>query len=155
MRAQERALARKQLDTRLSTIRDATALLRPPKGWVKAIRDALGMTAEQLAQRIGVTKPRVYEIERSELNGSITLDSLERAARAMDCKVVYALVPRQPLQATVEQRALSEAKKRMQVAAHTMVLEDQAVEEKDLKEQIEALAKELLNQKGSILWVDK
>ncbi|MBL6716925.1 MAG: mobile mystery protein A [Pseudomonadales bacterium] len=155
MRAQERALARKHLDKKLSPLRDSKALLRPPKGWVKALRDALGMTAEQLARRIGVTKPRVYEIERAELNGSITLDSLERAAQAMDCQLVYALIPRQPLQSTVEQRALLEAKKRMRAAAHTMILEDQAVEEPELRQQVDALAKELLSQKGSILWGEK
>jgi len=155
MRAQDRALARKHLDKKLSPLRGSKELLRPPKGWVKAIRDSLGMTAEQLARRIGVTKPRVYEIERSELNGAITLDSLERAARAMDCQLVYALVPRQPLQNMVEQRALLEAKRRVRAAAHTMALEDQAVDEKDLREQIEALAKELLNQRGSTLWEEK
>lgn len=155
MRAQERALARKHLDKKLSPLRDSKALLRPPKGWVKALRDALGMTAEQLARRIGVTKPRVYEIERAELNGSITLDSLERAAQAMDCQLVYALIPRQPLQSSVEQRALLEAKKRMRAAAHTMILEDQAVEEPELRQQVDALAKELLSQKGSILWGEK
>jgi len=155
MRAQERALARKHLDKKLSPLRDSKALLRPPKGWVKALRDALGMTAEQLARRIGVTKPRVYEIECAELNGSITLDSLERAAQAMDCQLVYALIPRQPLQSTVEQRALLEAKKRMRAAAHTMILEDQAVEEPELRQQVDALAKELLSQKGSRLWGEK
>lgn len=155
MRAQDRALARKHLDKKLNPVRDSKALLRPPKGWVKALRDALGMTAEQLARRIGVTKPRVYEIERAELNGSITLDSLERAAQAMDCQLVYALIPRQPLQTTVEQRALREAKRRTRATAHTMTLEDQAVEEPELREQVEALAKELLNQRGSILWGEK
>ena len=155
MRAQDRALTRKHLDEKLSPLRDSKALLRPPKGWVKALRDALGMTAEQLAQRIGVTKPRVYEIERAELNGSITLGSLERAARAMDCQLVYALIPRQPLQAMVDQRALLKAKKRMRAAAHTMILEDQALEEPELRQQIDALAEELLNQKGAMLWGEK
>ena len=155
MRAQDRALARKHLDEKLGPLRDSKALLRPPKGWVKALRDALGMTAEQLAQRIGVTKPRVYEIERAELNGSITLGSLERAARAMDCQLVYALIPRQPLQAMVDQRALLEAKKRMRAAAHTMILEDQVLEEPELRQQIDALAEELLNQKGAMLWGEK
>jgi predicted DNA-binding mobile mystery protein A len=102
-----------------------------------------------------VTKPRVYEIERSELTGAITLQSLERAARAMDCQLVYALVPRQPLQSLVEQRALLEAKKRMRTAAHTMALEDQAVAETELREQIDVLARELLGQKGSVLWENK
>jgi len=152
MRAQDRALARKHLDKRLDPLRDSKELMRPPKGWVKAIREALGMTAEQLARRIGVTKPRVYEIERSEPSGSISLDSLERAAHALDCQLVYAFVPKQPLQEMVAQRALLEAKKRIRAASHSMALEDQAVDEKEVRAQIEALAKELLDQGGSALW---
>jgi predicted DNA-binding mobile mystery protein A len=154
MRTEDRAIARKHLDKRMAPLRDSKELLRPPKGWVKAIREALGMTAEQLAHRIGVTKPRVYEIEKSEVSGSITLDSLERAAHALDCKLVYAFVPRHPLQETVEQRALLEASKRIRAASHTMALEDQAVGEQEILEQIDALAKDLLNQSGSGLWRD-
>jgi predicted DNA-binding mobile mystery protein A len=136
----------------LDPLRDSKALLRPPKGWVKAIREALGMTAEQLATRIGVTKPRVYEIEKSELSGAITLDSLERAAHALDCQLVYLFVPRQPLRETMEQRASLEAENRIRAASHSMTLEDQAVDEEDVRAQIEALAKELLDQNGSALW---
>ena len=152
MRAEDRAMARKHLDKKLNPLRDSKELLRPPKGWVKAIREALGMTAEQLAGRIGVTKPRVYEIEKSELSGSVTIESLERTAHALDCQLVYALVPKQPLQTMVEQRALLEAKKRVRAASHTMTLEDQAVDEKEQREQIEALTKDLLNKGGSALW---
>ena len=76
MRSKDRALARKHLDTKLNSIRTSSDVLRPPKGWVKAIRESLGMSAEQLAARIGVTKPRVYEIEKAEISGSITLNSL-------------------------------------------------------------------------------
>ena len=93
--ADDRALARKHLEKKLSPLRGSQALARPSKGWVKAIRDALGMTAEQLALRIGVTKPRVYEIEKAEISNSITLESLERAAHAMDCQLVYAFIPRE------------------------------------------------------------
>lgn len=151
MRAQERAMARKNLDKRLNSIRDSNHFARPPKGWVKAIREALGMTAAQLAERIGVKPPRIYEIEKSEPLGSISLDSLQRAANALNCELVYALVPKQPLQTMIEQRALLEAKKRMRAAAHTMSLEDQSVDEADERKQLEALAREL-EHAGSALW---
>ncbi len=154
MHTEDRAMARKHLDKRLSPFRDSTELLRPSKGWIKAIREALGMTAVQLAHRIGVTKPRVYAIEKAELSGSITLDSLERAAHALDCTVVYALVPREPLQERVEARAISKAKQRIQSASHTMTLEDQAIDKDALREQVGALAEKLLTQSGSRLWED-
>ena len=155
MRAKDRALARKHLDSKLDSIRRSSDVLRPPKGWVKAIREALPMSAEQLATRIGVTKPRVYEIEKAEISGSITLNSLERAAHALDCKLVYTLVPRLPLQETVALRAQEIAKKRIRATSHTMLLEDQALDETELGEQIETLARELSDQAGSGFWEEK
>ena len=151
MRSQERALARKNLDKRLNSIRTLKELARPPKGWVKAIREALGMTAEQMASRLRVTKPRIYRLEKAESEGALTLESLQRAASALDCELVYALVPKQPLETMIEQRALLEAKKRMRAAAHTMSLEDQSVDEVDQCQQMDALAKEL-EHAGSALW---
>ena len=152
MRSKDRALARKHLDNKLDSSRRSSDILRPPKGWVKAIREALGMSAEQLATRIGVTKPRVYEIEKAEVSGSITLNSLERAAHALDCKLVYTLVPRISLQESVERRSLEIAKKRIGSASHTMILEDQALNKKELLEQIGALARELSDQGGPGFW---
>ncbi|MCR9261197.1 MAG: mobile mystery protein A [Pseudomonadaceae bacterium] len=154
MRSQERAMARKNLDKRLNSIRDSNQFARPPKGWVKAIREALGMTAEQLAARMGVTKPRIYTLEKAEIDGALTLESLQRAANALDCELVYALVPRHPLETVIQQRAIHEAKKRMRSTAHTMSLEDQSVDEADQRKQIEALAKEL-EHSGSALWSDE
>ena len=155
MRSKDRALARKHLDNKLDSIRRSSDILRPPKGWVKAIREALGMSAEQLATRIGVTKPRIYEIEKAEVSGSITLNSLERAAHALECKLVYTLIPRLPLQETVEMRALEIAKKRIHAASHTMALEDQALDEKELLEQIGTLARELSDHGGQGFWEEK
>lgn len=154
MRASERAMARRNLDKRLSTLRDSNQLTRPPKGWIKAIREALGMSAAQLATRIGVQTPRVYEIEKSETMGSLSLDSLQRAANAMDCQLVYALVPRQDLETMVQERALEIAVKRAHATSHTMALEDQAVDEATMKIQIEKLASELLEGRASIIWED-
>jgi len=152
MRSKDRALARKHLDTRLDSIRGLSDVPRPPKGWIKAIREALGMSAEQLGARIGVTKPRVYEIEKAEISGSITLNSLERAAQALDCQLVYTLIPRLPLQKTVEMRAMEIARERIRAASHSMSLEDQALDEDELSEHIERLAREILDQGGAEFW---
>lgn len=154
MRAVDRVRARKNLDNRLILLRNLE-LSRPPRGWVKAIRDALGMTAAQLAERIGVTRPRVHEIEKSEITGSITLESLERAARALDCKLVYAFVPRAPLEAMVQERALKLATKRIARTAHTMALEDQSLDAPDQETQLRDLAKKLAETQGSKLWEEE
>ena len=96
MRPNERASARRQLDKRLCLLNDTQSLARPPRGWIKAVREALGMTTAQLAKRLGVSQPRAVGIEKAEARGAITLDSLERAAQALDCRLVYALVPNKP-----------------------------------------------------------
>ncbi len=99
------AVARRQLDKRLNLLRNMKGLARPSRGWIKAIREALGMTTAQLAKRIGVSQPRAVAIEKAEAESAITLNSLERAARALDCRLVYALVPRDPLEELVSARA--------------------------------------------------
>lgn len=155
MRSEDRATARRQLDKRLNILRNTDPLTRPPRGWVRAIREALGMTIAQFGRRMGVVKSRVVAIEKAEVKGSITLDSLERAAHALDCRLIYALVPRQPLERLVEERAHHIAKKRLASASHSMALEAQGVEESDEKELRKRLARQLTEQAGSKLWEDE
>lgn len=155
MRPADRASARRQLDKRLSVLSDNDALTRPPRGWVKAIREALGMTTAQLAKRMGVSQPRAVTLEQAEARGAITLDSLERAAQALDCRLVYALVPRQPLDALVEERARRLAKKRLQATRHTMALEAQGVDSSDEIDQLERLVRQLVDKPGSGLWQEE
>ena len=155
MRARDRAPARRQLDKRLNSLRDSSIFARPPRGWIKAIRESLGMTTRQMARRIGVTQSRAVDIEKAETRGSITLDSLERAARALDCDLVYALVPRKPLETMVEERAARLAKHRLKAARHSMTLEDQSLDETDEREQVTQLAKRLAEKSGSALWEEE
>ena len=145
-------MARKQLDKRLNLLQNVDILARPPRGWIKAIREALGMTTAQLGKRLGVSQPRVLGIEKAEVSGSIKLESLERAAHALDCRLVYALAPRKPLEYLVEDQARELAKKRLQATSHSMALEDQRVDEADEQEHLERLVQKLLTQPGSALW---
>lgn len=154
MRAQDRVTARRQLDKRLNALRNSD-FARPPRGWIKANRDALGMTTKQLAKRIGVVQSRAVDIEKAEVTGSITLDSLVRAARALDCELVYALVPRKPLQEMVTERAHALAMNSVKAARHSMALEDQSVGEEDEREQVKKLAKQLAEKSSSKLWQDQ
>ena len=155
MHPRERATARRQLDKRLNLLRNQEGFARPSRGWIKAIREALGMTTAQLARRIGVSQPRAVAIEQAEKTGSITLDSLERAARALDCELVYALVPRKPLEVLMEDRASKLAERRLMSTAHSMALENQSVDAADEQEQIKQLTKRLIEKPGSALWNDE
>jgi len=152
MRARERALARYQIDKRLKNLQNMDIFARPPRGWIKAIREALGMTATQLGKRLGVSQPRVLKIEDSEVSGNVTLETLERAARALDCQLVYMLVPRQPLEEMIFKRAEQLAREQIEVTGHSMALEDQCVDAPDESLQIEALTRKLLARSPSKLW---
>ena len=154
MRSQDRATARRQLDKRLSQVPCADVFARPPRGWIKAIREALGMTTKQLAQRLGVVQSRIVAIEKAEVSGSITLDSLERAAHALDCRLVYTLVPQRPLESLVEERAECLARKRMETSGHSMKLEAQSVDAGDERAQLKALTDKIIAQGGSAIWED-
>jgi predicted DNA-binding mobile mystery protein A len=120
-----RARIRTRLDERLSAIGAPEVFAAPRKGWVRAIRDALGMTGAQLGKRLGVTAPAVAALERSEANGTVQLNTLRRAAEAMDCVVVYALIPRTGLNAMVDARARDLARQALGRVSHSMTLEDQ------------------------------
>jgi len=152
MRAEDRASARRQLDKRLSLLQSTELLARPPRGWLKAIREALGMTTAQLGKRLGVVQSRAVAIEQAEAKGTITLNSLEKAAHALDCRLVYALVPRNPLNDLVTERAKSLAKQRLESTRHSMALEAQSVDAADEQEQLKRMVQRLLDKAGSELW---
>lgn len=130
-----RQLGRQRLDERLETLREmpASAKAAPSGGWIRAIREALGMPRHVLAQRMGVGEKRVQQMELGESRGSITMESMTRAAAALDCELVVALVPREALEARVQERRLRLAndwiKTRM---LHTMSLEGQDIRYTDL-----------------------
>jgi predicted DNA-binding mobile mystery protein A len=120
----------RHLDKHFATLRALTKFQRPPKGWLRAIRDALGMTTTQYARRLGVSQPRIIELEKSEQNGNVTLNTLQRAAEALGCRLVYVLVPEHPLAEVVNKRAELIAERQSQAVEQTMRLEDQAVHDK-------------------------
>jgi predicted DNA-binding mobile mystery protein A len=145
-------VARKQLERRLAPLRKAPEFARPPRGWVKAIRDALGMTAAQLGRRIGVSQSRIARIEKDEAEDAITLATLRRVAEGLDCTLVYTLVPNEPLDAIIKDRALAAADAQLKRTHHSMRLENQAVDKRDLKEERERLAAAIMAGDLRRLW---
>jgi predicted DNA-binding mobile mystery protein A len=136
------AHARARLDERFAEFGAMKTYARPVRGWVKAIREALGMTTAQLARRMGVKQPSIVALEKSEVQGSIQLATLRRVAEAMDCTVVYALVPRHPLEGVVRERARLFARRSRAPIEHSMTLEDQQVRRKDAERMIDAIVRE-------------
>ena len=146
--------ASEQLDRRLSELRSLTNSARPSRGWIRAVRDALGMTTAQLGKRMSVRQPRIVELEKAEVTGNITMHSLERAAEALGCRVVYAFVPRKPLTETLDERALQVAQLQLSSVEQSMRLEAQGVKDEGQRERtLQRLADELL-QRPARLWDD-
>jgi len=150
-KSNQKGLARKHLERRLAPLR-SDDYTRPPRGWIKAIRDALGMTAAQLGERIGISQPRVARLERAEVEGGLTLRTLRQVAEGMDCTLVYALVPNQPLDAMLRKRAELAADRQLYRTNHTMKLENQAVETRDMKAERERLVASLMQGDPRRLW---
>lgn len=142
----------RQLDTALTRWRDAKLPPRPASGWIKAIREALGMSAAELARRLGVGVPTATRMELSEAEDRITLATLRRAAEALGCELHYALVPQQALADTLENRALTLARQQMAAVSHTMALEAQSTSKETVEAQTRALAETLLKGSRRALW---
>jgi predicted DNA-binding mobile mystery protein A len=134
------------LDRELPALQAAAKALRlrPSKGWIAAIRTALGMTSTALAKRLKVSHSTILEYEKGEVRGSITLQTLDRVADALDAELVVALVPRKSVEATLRARAESIAREEMRAVINTMRLEDQEVESEATREEYEKLVTSFL-----------
>ncbi len=143
-------LARRRLDERLKAFAGLGAA--PPMGWVRALRDALGLTGAQLARRLGIRPASLSELEKNEAKGAITLATLRRAAEALDCTLVYALVPNQSLDAMVKEAATAAAQRELAASFHTMALEGQDLRAADKREMVEELAADIARAGGKRLW---
>jgi len=141
-KARSAALSRSSLDERFREIGPATRFSVPVRGWIRAVRGALGMTTEQLAKRLSIRQPSVIAIEQSEAKGTIELSTLRRVAEALDCTLVYALVPNKPLEDTVRARARAFLRGRLSAVEHTMVLEDQGVKDSDTESRLDEIVRE-------------
>lgn len=151
--SKSQAQAIRHLDERYSMLRGTLHLFeRPYRGWLKAIRQTLGMTTQQAATRMGVSRPRISALEQDELKGSLTLATLERAAQALGCRLIYALVPEESLQTTVEVQAQRQADALLKRAGHTMSLEAQATSQQESDAQRQRLINDFLEGNPARLW---
>lgn len=141
-KAQSAAQSRAHLDERLKDFGPVARYSPPVKGWIRAIREALGMTAEQLARRLKVTQPSVVQLEQSEAKGSIELATLRRVADALDCTLVYAFVPKKSLEETVRVCARNFIRRRRAPVEHSMLLEDQKVQGKAEEARLDEVIRE-------------
>jgi predicted DNA-binding mobile mystery protein A len=154
MNNKQAALARKQLERRFAPLREML-LVAPPRGWIRAIRESLGMTDRQLAARMDVAPSRIPALERAEVTGGTTVRTLRQAALAMNCTFVYAFVPIEPLDDILRERAMTKARASISRLDHTMRLENQAVLKSDLDAEQQRLVEQIVSGSLRGLWDDE
>lgn len=127
-----RRLEVSRLDEYFKTLKSESGLHQeaPSRGWVRAMRDALGMSAAQLASRLGVSRAAVYQLEKREASRAISLKQLDKAADALDCDVFYAVVPRSTVEQSIRAQSKKKAETKLYRANLSMGLEAEGVKDK-------------------------
>jgi predicted DNA-binding mobile mystery protein A len=149
----KKSLQLQQLNSKMLGFASLKQVAMPPTGWIKAIRTAIGMSMQQLGNKLNVSKQGVMDIEKREKDGSITIKSLREIARAMDMQLVYGFVPNDgSLDALIEKRATELATQIVMRTANTMKLEDQANSKKRIETAIRERAAAIKKEMPKILW---
>lgn len=142
----------RQLDDALTQFREIRKAAPPRKGWIREIREALQMTAAQLGKRIGISQPAVSQLEESEAEGTVTLNTLRKAARGLGGELIYAIVPAGTLDEMLRAQIQCVARERLDRTSHTMRLEDQAVPASESDRQFDELVADLTENPPRNLW---
>ncbi|MBK8632648.1 MAG: mobile mystery protein A [Saprospiraceae bacterium] len=149
----KKSLQLQQLNNKMLSFVSLKQVAMPPTGWIKAIRNAIGMSMQQLGNKLNVSKQGVMDIEKREKEGSITIKSLREIARVMDMQLVYGFVPNDgSLDALIEKRATELAKQIVMRTANTMKLEDQANSKERIDIAIKERAADIKKRNAQILW---
>lgn len=124
----------------------------PPEGWVRTVRTALGMTGTQLANRLGVSKARAYRIEKDEVDGNVTLKTMQATAEAMGCRFIYAIVPETDVEAYVHEEAFNRAVYDVAQAYKHMAFEDQKISKNELRDEVLRIVSQIEQKDISSVW---
>jgi predicted DNA-binding mobile mystery protein A len=149
----KKRLQLEQLDRKLNGFSTAAHVMQPPTGWLKAVRLSLGMSLQQLANKLSITKQSVQEIEKREKEGNITLKTLKDAANALDMQLVYGLVPKDgSLDDLIERKAKELAERIVLRTSNTMKLEDQENSKERIQKAIQERTAIIKNEMPKMLW---
>jgi predicted DNA-binding mobile mystery protein A len=145
----DKKLIREQLDKKLKV---QFASLYSDKGWIKLIREALGMSTTQLAGKVGINQSRISRLENAEIEGDLKLSSLKKIADGLDMQFVYGFVPKDSLENMVLEQAKKIARKRMKRVNHTMRLEEQELSSDEKSKAFQDLVQKILIEDSKDFW---
>lgn len=152
MKVKLQQLQANQLARRLRGLSRSDLREPPGKGWIRSVREALGMSYYQLAKRIGVSQPTVVNWERREAKGTISLQSIKKVADALQCDLIYVLAPRKPFGEILKDRAMQKAQIIVEQTGRSMSLEDQQTSLTYRRRAVKETARELLERNPRRLW---
>ena len=127
-------------------------IVTPPEGWICTTRKSLAMSAAQLARRLGKSRALVSNTEKAELDGRVTLKTMQSMAEAMNCRFVYAIVPEDSVEAILSAQAKKQATQRVMEASKHMALEEQTLSHEQLEFEVERLTSEILRKPSRDFW---
>ena len=149
----KKSLQIQQLNSKMLAYASLQKVAPPPTGWIKAIRNAIGMSMLQLGNRLSITKQSVQDIERREKDGSVTIKALREAARALDMQLVYGFVPNDgSLELLIERKAQELATKIVMRTNNTMKLEDQENTKQRIEKAIQERTTIIKTEMPKTLW---
>jgi predicted DNA-binding mobile mystery protein A len=146
-------IRRRQLEE-MAARHDLSLITSPPRGYIREIRNALEMSSYQLAKRMNISRSTASKLEASEVKGTITLKSLQAAANALDCQLVYAIIPNTSFTDVLIKRARKIAEDELMRSGRTMALEAQSTSLSEQARLLDNRTNELLNKGGRALWTD-
>lgn len=142
-----------QLNTKMQVVAGLKKITPPPTGWIKAVRTALGMSLQQLGNKLNITKQSTQDIEHREKESTITIKTLRDVANALDMELVYGFVPKDgSLNLLIDRKAKDLATKIVLRTSNSMKLEDQENSKKRIQKAIEERTASIKTEMPKILW---
>ena len=144
-------VTREQLDKKLEVFKNLVGFI-PQPGWIKTIREVLGLSASQLGEKVGIDQSRISRLENAEPMGNLKLSSLQKIAKGLNMYFVYAFVPEATLESMVRDQAKRIALKRLETLDNTMRLEKQALSDEDKKKALEDMIDKIMLEQPKDFW---
>jgi predicted DNA-binding mobile mystery protein A len=152
MRYWDKKVVREQLDKKLDSLKTFSSAGMPKQGWIKTIREALGLSARQLGEKTGIDQSRISRLENAEKDGSLKLSSLQKIAKGLNMRFVYAFVPEESLEQMVRVQAKKIALKKFNQLNNTMRLEKQGLSGEERKKALEDMVEQILIDQPKDFW---
>ena len=158
MNSKYKQIAREQYSKLINQAAGITDITQPKGGWIKSVRSALAMSGAALSKRLGGHRTTVSYLERSELEGGVTLKKMQEVAEAMHCRFVYAIVPadeqNNSIETIIERQAEAIARGIVEESSVHMMLEAQQLSKDDNEKEIERLKKQIIEELPRNFWED-